>query len=370
VDAAEAALATGPALFALSAAGATADAAGNLQFTLTYALNPSDPGQAAILQHFGDQALNVTGLALGPDGADYNPYLPVAQGQTVALTDASAASALASVSDQAFLSQASALLAKLAPYELNPEGTAPVAAEPAGAATPSPTGTYAALLVPSNGSGALGEAVVTFDRAGTSVTVDLVMTGLEPGQEHASHIHGFANDVPSLLPNYRLDEDGDGFVEDGEGDAVVGPVILGLTRDGSISDAVLTADFPVADAAGNLHLRQTYDFNTADPVQLSLFTELEQRLTGREVQVHGLTVPATEGEGTNFEVNGVAGYKPNLPVANGILLPVVDAATAQALAALGPSLDAALAGGAGSADLEAIGARLLAEYLGTGHAIL
>ena len=39
------------------------------------------------------------------------------------------------------------------------------------------------------------------------------MTGLTPGLEHASHIHGFANDAPSLLPNYRLDADKDGFVK-------------------------------------------------------------------------------------------------------------------------------------------------------------
>jgi hypothetical protein len=60
----------------------------------------------------------------------------------------------------------------------------------------------------------VGAAVVTLNRADTSVAVDLAMTGLAPGEEHASHIHGFSNDVPSLLPNFRLDRDGDGFVED------------------------------------------------------------------------------------------------------------------------------------------------------------
>ena len=168
----------------------------------------------------------------------------------------------------------------------------------------------------------MGAAVVTLNRADTSVAVDLAMTGLAPGEEHASHIHGFSNDVPSLLPNFRLDRDGDGFVEDQEGEAVVGPVIFGLTRDGSTTNASLAADFLVAGAAGNLHLRQAYDFDTADPVENELFGELVDRLTGREVQVHGLFVPATQGEGTPNEVNGVAGYKPGLPVANGILLPV------------------------------------------------
>jgi hypothetical protein len=211
----------------------------------------------------------------------------------------------------------------------------------------------------------VGAAVVTLNRADTSVAVDLAMAGLAPGEEHASHIHGFSNDVPSLLPNFRLDRDGDGFVEDQEGEAVVGPVIFGLTRDGSITNASLAADFPVADAAGNLHLRQTYDFDTADPVENELFGELVDRLTGREVQVHGLFVPATQGEGTPNEVNGVAGYKPGLPVANGILLPVSDADTARDLAAATQSLERAVASEPAPIDWEQIGERVLADYLGS-----
>ena len=57
------------------------------------------------------------------------------------------------------------------------------------------------------------------------------------------------------------------------------------------------------------------------------------------MQVHGLFVPATEGEGTPGEVNGTAGYKAVLPVANGILLPVTDAEAAQDFAALGETLE-------------------------------
>ena len=188
----------------------------------------------------------------------------------------------------------------------------------------------------------MGAAVVTLNRADTSVAVDLAMTGLAPEEEHASHIRGFSNDVPSLLPNFRLDRDGDGLVEDQKGEAVVGPVTFGLTRDGSITNASLAADFPVADAAGNLHRRQTYDFDTADPVENELFGELVDRLTGREVQVHGLFVPATQGGGTPNEVNGVAGYKPGLPVANGILLPVSDADAARNLVAATQSLERAV----------------------------
>lgn len=204
----------------------------------------------------------------------------------------------------------------------------------------------------------MGAAVVTLNRADTSVAVDLAMTGLAPGEEHASHIHGFSNDVPSLLPNFRLDRDGDGFVEDQEGEAVVGPVIFGLTRDGSTTNASLAADFPVAGAAGNLHLRQAYDFDTADPVENELFGELVDRLTGREVQVHGLFVPATQGEGTPNEVNGVAGYKPGLPD------------TARDLAAATQSLERAVASEPAPIDWEQVGERVLADYLGAAQILV
>ncbi len=113
-------------------------------------------------------------------------------------------------------------------------------------------------------------------------------------------------------------------MEDHKGEKVVGPVLLGLTADGSISDAARTAAFPTADADGNVVLQQTYSFDLNDPVQTSIFEELAAHLTGREVQIHGLAVAKGEGEGTENEVDGTGGYKPGLPVANGILLPVTE----------------------------------------------
>jgi hypothetical protein len=110
-------------------------------------------------------------------------------------------------------------------------------------------------------------------------------------------------------------------VEDAEGATVVAPVVLALTEDRSISNAPTGLDFPQADAAGRLSLSQTYSFDLQDPAQAAIFGELRDRFTGREVQLHGLELPATVGEGTAGEVNGTAGYKANLPVANGILLP-------------------------------------------------
>ena len=109
----------------------------------------------------------------------------------------------------------------------------------------------------------------------------------------------------------------------------------------------------------------------SDAAQKTIFEELEGRLAGREAQVHGLTLPATEGEGTPYAMNGEAGHKPGFPVANGIHLPVQHAATAAAaLAAIGPVADAALANADGPADLAQLGAELLAAYLAMSHAIM
>ena len=361
-----------------------AAADGTLRFSQTYALDPAVASDAGILDHldvrFDGRFLEFHGLDL-PAGAGvgtagevngaggYNAAVPVAEGQLLdagaAGIDATTAAWLASDS-ATFLDHGAAALSLLAPYTLNPAGTGPVAPEPAGAATP-PTDTYAAILAPSNGSGALGVSTVTLDRAAASVTVDLVMTGLTPDLEHAAHIHGFPDGSPSLLPNFRLDADHDGFVEDAEGEPVVAPVALALTEDGTISNAATGLDFPNADASGAFHLHRTYDFDEADPAQVAIFNELAARLAGREVQVHGLYVPATEGEGTPGEVDGTAGYKATLPVANGILLPVTGAPAAQALAGLGATLEHVVASQPSPLDWNAIGAQVEANYEATGH---
>ncbi|MFC7478539.1 hypothetical protein ACFQS7_29745 [Dankookia sp. GCM10030260] len=323
-----------------------ADALGNLAFSQNYVLDPANPNDAQILERvqarLDGRVVEFHGLDLPGGGgagtsgevngaAGYNPQVPVSQGQLYAVPDL-----LAPAQDQgpgldwfgsdpaAFLAKSTALLASLAPYTLNPAGTGPTAPEPPGAAT-AETDTYAALLQPSNGSGVLGLAAVQIDEANATVTVELWATGLTPGQAHASHIHGFADDRPSLLPNYRLDADRDGFVEDPEGEPVVGPVLLALTDDGSISNAVLPNPVTTADAAGNLRISEYYRFDRADPAQAAIFQELQDRVAGRELQIHGLFVPATEGEGTPGEVNGTAAYKADLPVANGILLPLGEA---------------------------------------------
>ncbi len=332
-----------------------ADAAGNIRFSQSYELDPNDAGQAAIQDRLEarleGRVLELHGLELprgygtgtpgevfGPGG--YNPQVPVAQGQ---LLDLSGLDKAFGGDPASFLDTAAAVLAQLAPYTLSPtaEGKEALAPERPEVAN-SDADQFVALMAPSNGSGALGLAGVQIDREAATISVNLWMTGLTPDQVHAAHIHGFADDSPSLLPNYRLDADQDGFVEDDEGAAVVGPVIQALTEDGSISNAEVGVDFPQADADGTLRLSETYRFDRDDPTQAAIFAEFGDRLAGREVQVHGLALPATEGEGTPGEVNGIAGYKDTLPVANGILLPVGDDLASLDLAALGDALAAAL----------------------------
>jgi hypothetical protein len=78
-------------------------------------------------------------------------------------------------------------------------------------------------------------------------------------------------------------------------------------------------------------------------------------------------VPATEGEGTPGEVNGTAGYKPTLPVANGILLPVTPAEAAQDFAALGETLEKVVMSQPSPLDWGAVAAQVQANYAATGE---
>jgi len=178
--------------------------------------------------------------------------------------------------------------------------------------------TFAALLSPANDSGVFGAALVRLEDH--TVRVDIQAAGLTPDQIHAQHIHGFEDDRPSTLPTIALDTDRDGFVEEGEaGPTATGPVILSLTASGDVNNIELSEDFPRVDETGRLSFHQTYSFDENDPQQAAIFQELVDRLEGREVQLHGLDVPAGEGAGTPGEINGEGGYVAPLPVANGLL---------------------------------------------------
>jgi len=184
--------------------------------------------------------------------------------------------------------------------------------------------TYAALLTPSNNSGALGVAAVNFNDHTGTLTVDIEANGLTPGQIHPQHIHGFPDGTPSHPPTIALDTDRDGFVETPEGVKAIGPVLLSLTASGHVTNAENINDFPVANANGQLHFQQTYHFNLSNTQEAQIFHELEGQVAGRAVELHGLQVPPGEGQNTPYEVHGQGGYIAEVPVAGGILAPVSD----------------------------------------------
>jgi hypothetical protein len=159
-----------------------------------------------------------------------------------------------------------------------------------------------------NGSGVTGTALVGFDEDTNELTVTIYADGLEPGQMHAQHIHGFmADDMgnvkDAMTPTIATDDDGDGFIELAEAVPNYGPVLLPLTND--------AGNFPTPGADGMVSYTQTFELPEeglgADPM-LSL----------REIVLHGLTLDEGDGAGPG-EADGTAGYKGNLPVAAGEL---------------------------------------------------
>jgi hypothetical protein len=137
------------------------------------------------------------------------------------------------------------------------------------------------------------------------LTVQINATGLEANEIHPMHIHGRldanGNPLPPLTPQ---DLDGDGFIETPEAEQFVGPVLLPLDSPPG------SGNFPTA-PNGTINFTQTYTLSS------SLLNEL-MPLNFRVVEIHGMTVGA-QGAGTPFEVNGVPGYKAELPVASAML---------------------------------------------------
>jgi hypothetical protein len=315
----------------------TADANGVVSFSQTYELDPDERDDAFILEQLRDRVegrfLEFHGLTLTAGEGDgtgnevngtggYNPLVPVAGGALTEL-DGLVGTVLGGLPSWAFQSLASGALSFLMPYMLDPDGTGPAAPEnPAVLAAGEEADTFAAPLAPSNNSGVTGLAVAEFDEEAGTVELSVWASGLTPDQVHPQHIHGFADDRPSLLPNISLDTDTDGFVEGPEGEPVIGPVLLSATASGEVTNIPVSEDFPVADVEGDLEFAQTYTFNLNEEDDALIFQELKDRFVGREFQIHGLEVLPNHGEGTDFEVNGTGGYVAELPVANGVFLPL------------------------------------------------
>lgn len=185
---------------------------------------------------------------------------------------------------------------------------------------------YQANLAPLNNSGVNGTANLRHDTSNNTLLVQIQATGLTPDQTVLQHIHGLLGGVNSTVPTVACcDPDADGFVEVLEGAAAYGPVLLNLTSPpgfpGDHGDHV--AAFPTA-PGGVLLFSQLYDLDDphtfsglAPPLggntdQTALFP-----LENRHIVLHGMTVGAGIGAGTPGEVDGTAGFKAALPVANG-----------------------------------------------------
>lgn len=159
------------------------------------------------------------------------------------------------------------------------------------------TEVYRARLSPLNNSGVNGFAIIR--KTGNQYTVNMQVSGYEPNQTHAQHIHGLTNGAKSECPTSAQNTDNDTTISLAEGLPTYGPVIQSLTP------------FPMTGADGRQTYQQTFTINTQDP------TMNVMPLGNREIVLHGRTVAANEDLS-----NPAAGYDATLPVACGSIVAV------------------------------------------------
>jgi len=177
-----------------------------------------------------------------------------------------------------------------------------------------------------NNSGVDGQALLFLDARSQTLTVHIEAEGLEPGQVHVQHIHGFDSDTDARTPTLAQDDDRDGFVELAEGLDTYGPIQLNLTLNPENSvhdhgtgghDHTSAAMFPTADENGMLRYTETFHFDASDANAQAIFAGITP-LQAKEIVLHGLTLQDGQGTGSG-EADGTQGYKDVLPVASGEL---------------------------------------------------
>lgn len=177
---------------------------------------------------------------------------------------------------------------------------------------------FFADIDPLNASGAQGQALLALN--GTTLTVGIGATGVDPNGVHPIHIHGFPPGTPdSQVPGLDDDADQDHFVEVAEGAHDYGPILLSLNKNGSFPSGTDTFLF-----TETYQLPSTPKPNSSLPVLSEQGLTPNIPLTQREIVIHGLTLPNELGlGGTNSnsvapnEADGTPGYKAVLPVAAG-----------------------------------------------------
>ena len=150
-------------------------------------------------------------------------------------------------------------------------------------------------LRPLNNSGAQGQATLRLSSDQRTLTISIKASGLEPGGQHISHIHGRSEGgraIDSTCPTQAEDSDGDGFVELDEGGVKYGPILVDF----------MNVD---PDMDGIVDFQRTITLTGSEQ---ALPLEL------RHIVIHGKTVPAGPGAGTPGEVDGENGYLTVLPV--------------------------------------------------------
>jgi Ca2+-binding RTX toxin-like protein len=168
---------------------------------------------------------------------------------------------------------------------------------------------FFAALNELNNSEAAGGALLLL--RGDKLTVVTAARGVEAGQVHVQHIHGFEDGRNAQVPTLNQDDDRDGFVELAEGLDTYGPVLLNLSSPagGDLSG------FPSPTGTSFL-FSQAYDLSDPKNGELSKLLN-DVSLARREIVLHGKSVLEGHGRGTSGEVDGMAGYKPELPIASG-----------------------------------------------------
>ncbi|WP_299306873.1 CHRD domain-containing protein [uncultured Croceicoccus sp.] len=294
----------GPVLLSLTENGEfpTANADGSLSFTQTYTLPEQDLGENPMLA-LREFVLHGLTLEAGEgsnggeaDGtAGYKATLPVAAGALDAV-DADGGDGIVALidafgADGDFASEFGLIASALTGEDAYEEADR----------------FFFTPYTPLNESGVSGIGLVGFDEDTGTITVTIQASGLEAGQVHAQHIHGFmpgedGSVMESMVPTMDVDDDGDGFIELMEAAGSYGPVLLSLMSDG---------EFPTADENGNLSFTQSFQLPEQD-------LGADPMLDLREIVLHGKSL--AEGEGSNGgEADGTAGYKGTLPVAAGAL---------------------------------------------------
>jgi hypothetical protein len=176
-----------------------------------------------------------------------------------------------------------------------------------------------------NNSGVMGRVLALVNEKESTITFHIEAMGLEPGQTHIAHVHGFPDDRDAMTPGLAQDTDGDGFVELAEGLATYGPIQMNLTSrpDDPAQVMGMGASFQEVGPDGRLSYNQTFRFADLGMTGKEVLDAILP-LEAKEVVLHGQSLAAGQGDGTG-EADGTAGYKLVLPVASGELSHVMGA---------------------------------------------